>query len=61
MPEQGLGTVVAVDGPAAAGKTTTCLALSKSFDLRYLESGRTYRIIHTRLPHDVKKRPSPDG
>lgn len=45
MPEQGLGTVVAVDGPAAAGKTTTCLALSKSFDLRYLESGRTYRII----------------
>ncbi|MFC3455330.1 (d)CMP kinase [Amycolatopsis speibonae] len=39
------GTVVAVDGPAAAGKTTTCLALAKTFGLRYLESGRTYRII----------------
>ncbi|MFI6306214.1 (d)CMP kinase [Amycolatopsis thailandensis] len=34
-----------MDGPAAAGKTTTCRALAKSFDLRYLESGRTYRII----------------
>ncbi|MFI9456766.1 (d)CMP kinase [Amycolatopsis sp. NPDC052450] len=45
MPEQGFNTVVAVDGPAAAGKTTTCLELARSFDLRYLESGRTYRII----------------
>lgn len=45
MPGQHVSTVVAVDGPAAAGKTTTCRALAKSFDLRYLESGRTYRII----------------
>ncbi|WP_409491914.1 (d)CMP kinase [Amycolatopsis sp. cmx-11-12] len=45
MPGQHDSTVVAVDGPAAAGKTTTCRALAKSFDLRYLESGRTYRII----------------
>ncbi|WP_219151572.1 (d)CMP kinase [Amycolatopsis sp. TNS106] len=45
MPEEGVNTVVAVDGPAAAGKTTTCLALARSFDLHYLESGRTYRII----------------
>ncbi|SDO95924.1 cytidylate kinase/GTP-binding protein [Lentzea jiangxiensis] len=37
--------VVAVDGPAAAGKTTTCKALSRRFGLGYLESGRTYRII----------------
>ncbi|WP_177229509.1 (d)CMP kinase [Lentzea albida] len=37
--------VVAVDGPAAAGKTTTCLALAQRFGLSYLESGRTYRII----------------
>ncbi len=45
MPEHGAGTVIAVDGPAAAGKTTTCLALARTFGLRYLESGRTYRII----------------
>lgn len=37
--------VIAVDGPAAAGKTTTCLALADMFGLSYLESGRTYRII----------------
>ncbi|WP_394614500.1 (d)CMP kinase [Lentzea sp. JNUCC 0626] len=37
--------VVAVDGPAAAGKTTTCLALAERFGLGYLESGRTYRLI----------------
>jgi cytidylate kinase len=45
MPENGADTVIAVDGPAAAGKTTTCLALASTFGLRYLESGRTYRII----------------
>ncbi len=37
--------VVAVDGPAAAGKTTTCVALAERFKLGYLESGRTYRVI----------------
>ena len=37
--------IVAVDGPAAAGKTTTCLALAEKLGLRYLESGRTYRIV----------------
>ncbi|MFC3899089.1 (d)CMP kinase [Lentzea rhizosphaerae] len=37
--------VVAVDGPAAAGKTTTCVALADRFRLGYLESGRTYRVI----------------
>lgn len=37
--------VVAVDGPAAAGKTTTCVALAEQFKLGYLESGRTYRVI----------------
>jgi cytidylate kinase len=37
--------VVAVDGPAAAGKTTTCVALAERFGLCYLESGRTYRVI----------------
>ena len=45
MPELGVSTVIAVDGPAAAGKTSTCLALAEIFGLHYLESGRTYRII----------------
>lgn len=37
--------IIAVDGPAAAGKTTTSLALANLFRMRYLESGRTYRIL----------------
>ncbi|MGW4115084.1 (d)CMP kinase [Actinosynnema sp. NPDC004786] len=46
MADVALGhVVVAVDGPAAAGKTTTCLALADIFGLEYLESGRTYRIL----------------
>src|SRR5947209_8129748 len=37
--------IITVDGPAAAGKTTTCLALAEIFGLEYLESGRTYRLL----------------
>jgi cytidylate kinase len=37
--------IVAVDGPAAAGKTTTSLILAKQYGLSYLESGRAYRIM----------------
>ncbi|WP_037305756.1 (d)CMP kinase [Amycolatopsis orientalis] len=37
--------VIAVDGPAAAGKTTTSLALASALGLNYLESGKPYRII----------------
>jgi cytidylate kinase len=37
--------IVAVDGPAAAGKTTTSRALSTHYELRYLESGTAYRFI----------------
>ncbi|HYS38278.1 MAG TPA: (d)CMP kinase [Pseudonocardiaceae bacterium] len=37
--------IVAVDGPAAAGKTTTSLILAKRYGLSYLESGRAYRIM----------------
>lgn len=37
--------IVAVDGPAAAGKTTTSRALSTHYDLRYLESGMAYRFM----------------
>ncbi|GAA1964580.1 (d)CMP kinase [Amycolatopsis minnesotensis] len=38
-------SVVSVDGPAAAGKTTTSLAVAEIFDMKYLESGRAYRVL----------------
>lgn len=37
--------IVAVDGPAAAGKTTTSLIIAKRYGLKYLESGRAYRLM----------------
>jgi cytidylate kinase len=37
--------VVAVDGPAAAGKTTASLVLARTFGLSYLESGLAYRLV----------------
>lgn len=45
MSIEGSEMIVAVDGPAAAGKTTTSLALMAIFGLDYLESGNVYRII----------------
>lgn len=37
--------IVAIDGPAAAGKTTTSLILAARYGLRYLESGTAYRLM----------------
>jgi cytidylate kinase len=37
--------IVAVDGPAAAGKTTTAVELAARYGLRYLESGLAYRLM----------------
>lgn len=46
--------IVAVDGPAAAGKTTTSRALSTHYDLRYLEIGMAYRFMaYLALRHGV--------
>ncbi|MFC9249931.1 (d)CMP kinase [Amycolatopsis thailandensis] len=45
MPDTTTEPIVAVDGPAAAGKTTTSIRLMAIFGLNYLESGRIYRII----------------
>ncbi|MFC4083320.1 (d)CMP kinase [Amycolatopsis samaneae] len=36
---------MAVDGPAAAGKTTASLRLARAFGMSYLESGRAYRVL----------------
>jgi cytidylate kinase len=37
--------VIAVDGPTAAGKTTTSRQVASVFAIPYLESGRTYRLV----------------
>ncbi|MGW5745488.1 (d)CMP kinase [Amycolatopsis sp. NPDC003861] len=43
--EASTAAVIAVDGPAAAGKTTTSLRLAERFGFSYLESGRAYRVL----------------
>lgn len=44
-PVPGPVNIVTVDGPAAAGKTTTSLILARMYGLNYLESGRAYRVM----------------
>ena len=42
MPNQGL--IVAVDGPSGTGKSTTCRALAKRLDAKYVDTGGMYRV-----------------
>ena len=42
MPNQGL--VLAVDGPSGTGKSTTCRALAKRLDAKYVDTGAMYRV-----------------
>lgn len=42
-------TVIAVDGPSAAGKGTLARRLAAHFGLRYLDSGSLYRAVAARL------------
>lgn len=42
MPKQGL--IVAVDGPSGTGKSTTCRALAKRLDAKYVDTGAMYRV-----------------
>lgn len=37
--------IIAVDGPAAAGKTTASTAIADRLGIQYLESGRAYRFL----------------
>lgn len=46
------GVVIAVDGPAAAGKGTLARRLAAHFGLRHLDSGTLYRAVAARLLHD---------
>ena len=41
--------VVAIDGPAGAGKSTIAKALAKKLNLRYLDTGAMYRAVLTTL------------
>ena len=43
------GIVIAVDGPAAAGKGTLARRLAAHFGLRHLDSGTLYRAVAARL------------
>lgn len=46
--------VIALDGPTAAGKTTTSRRVARELDVWYLESGRTYRYVaHAALESGV--------
>lgn len=38
------GLIVAVDGPSGTGKSTTCRALAKRLDARYVDTGAMYRV-----------------
>ena len=42
MPNEGL--ILAVDGPSGTGKSTTCLALAKQLDAKYVDTGAMYRV-----------------
>ncbi|MCG7260071.1 (d)CMP kinase [Corynebacterium aurimucosum] len=42
MPNQGL--ILAVDGPSGTGKSTTCRALAKKLDAKYVDTGAMYRV-----------------
>ena len=42
MPDNGL--ILAVDGPSGTGKSTTCRALAKQLDAKYIDTGAMYRV-----------------
>ncbi|MFQ5783210.1 MAG: (d)CMP kinase [Alphaproteobacteria bacterium] len=49
MAEPAKPTIIAIDGPAAAGKGTLARRLAARLGLRYLESGRLYRAVAARV------------
>lgn len=42
MPDGGL--ILAVDGPSGTGKSTTCRALARRLDAKYVDTGAMYRV-----------------
>ncbi len=49
MAKTGATVVIAVDGPAAAGKRTLARRLAAPLGLRYLDSGELYRAVAARV------------
>ncbi len=49
MPEPARPTIIAVDGPVAAGKGTLARRLAAHFGLRHLDSGMLYRAVAARI------------
>jgi cytidylate kinase len=49
LAERGPAVVIAVDGPAAAGKRTLARRLAAHLGLRYLDSGELYRAVAARV------------
>ena len=53
--------IIAIDGPAAAGKGTLARRLALHFDLAFLDTGRLYRAVAHEIirlevdPNDIKK------
>jgi len=52
--------IIAIDGPAGAGKSTTARAVAERFGLAYIDTGAMYRAValaateeHLRLPRDA--------
>lgn len=45
MTEGGGGPVIAIDGPAASGKSTVALALARRMGLLLVDSGSMYRVV----------------
>ena len=37
--------IVAIDGPAGAGKSTVSRGLARALDFRYIDSGAMYRVV----------------
>lgn len=52
-----LGDVIAIDGPAGAGKSTVAMLLARELGFRYLDTGSMYRAI-TYL--SIKRNTDPD-
>ncbi len=45
--------IIAVDGPAGSGKSTTCKQVAKALNLAYIDTGAMYRAV-TRLALDLR-------